>query len=154
MEFVVDGYNLMWTSQVLNPVARFNFSLARKLLTKMLSAYSKASGNRITLVLDGYKGKFPYTQITTENGIEVVVTASGVNADRWIMENALRDGYNATIVSSDREIVNFARAKSIPLMTSKTFENRVMAKIRKNKALMDEVYNYSRFFRRRHKGRR
>lgn len=150
-KIVIDGYNLMWTTDTLNPVARYKFDLARDLLEKMLAEYASRVKEKVILVLDGYKGSKLYTVHKQKNDLEIVITAKGVNADRWIIETISRDDFEGAVVSSDREIVNFAKSHGAELITSKTFEHQMMGEIKDNRQLMDEIHDYKRKFRRRHR---
>lgn len=153
MQIIVDGYNLMWTTRTLNPVARFKFGKAKGLLTRMMDKYAEESGDDVVLVYDGYKGSSPYTRRYDEDNIEVVVTARGMNADRWIMDTVGRNGFEGAVVSSDREIVKYVKSQGIEVITSRTFENRVMDELKDNKEFMDEIHEAKRHFKQIHQKR-
>ncbi len=151
---LIDGYNLMWTTATLNPVARFDFNHARDLLILMLRAYQDHSGDEVILVLDGYKGRSPYARRVEREGIGIVITGRGMTADRWIMSAVERPGFDGRVVSSDREIVNFCRSRNVPVTSSGSFEKILMECVEKRRDLSDTLKSRRGHFRGRFKGRR
>jgi predicted RNA-binding protein with PIN domain len=139
MEIIIDGYNVMWASGILNPVARFNFDLARQLLIKILKEYENKTKDKLILVLDGYKGTYPYTRHTQEDDLEIVITGKGINADHWIMETIKDGNFKGAIVTSDREIINFAKSRDVAVITAGVFEKKIMEEIKENKELYKEL---------------
>jgi len=144
----------MWALGVLNPVARINFSLAKDTLTRIVIAYSKTIEDNVFLVLDGYKGTFPYTQRLREGGIEVVITAKGLIADQWIIDTISREDFQGKVVTSDREIIRAAERRNVPVTTSGSFEKEVMKAIEYDLELMDEVFGLKREYQTKYKSKR
>lgn len=153
LELIVDGYNLMWTTATLNPVARIDFNKAKDLLLKLLSAYQKRIPESLVLVLDGYKGASPYTRRIQEEGVEMVVTGKGITADRWIMDTLSREGFQGAVVTSDHEIKDFASSRRVAVITSGNFEKQMMDCLKSDKALMDEIHGKKREYQALHKRR-
>src|SRR5207253_4390856 len=60
-------------------------------------------------------------------GLEVVYSRQGETADTVIKRLAERYGSDSAIVSSDHEIVNFARAHGCMVLMSGDFETRLQA---------------------------
>ncbi len=129
----------MWAMDSLNIIARKNFNLAREMLEKIICAYAKYIKDDVFLVLDGYKGTCPYTQRVSMEGIEVVVTGKGINADMWIMDTIAIKGFSGSVVTSDRQIIRSAERKNIPVITSGRFEKTVMKTIGYEFKLLDEL---------------
>jgi predicted RNA-binding protein with PIN domain len=154
MELLVDGYNIMWAFKNLNPIARTNFDLARKLLIKLLSAYNRYTEENVILVLDGYKGDFPYNRIVEEDGIDVVITGHGINADRWIMEAISSVNFEGSIVTSDKEIIDYAKSRNVPVITAGTFEKILMEVIKPQQDLLEEIRHLESEYSRRYKARK
>jgi predicted RNA-binding protein with PIN domain len=155
MSLLIDGYNLMWAMDALNPVARMNFDMALQLLMKLLTAYAaRTAPGEVVLVLDGYRGASPYTRYQEEGGMQVVITGRGITADRWMMDAMSRQGFEGTAVTGDGEILKFARSRGVPCITSKKFESLLMEEARHDKALMDEMHSRKRQFRKLQKGSR
>ena len=144
MQLLIDGYNLMWASNDLNVIARKNFNLAREMLEKLIIAYSKTVEDEVFLVLDGYRGTCPYTQRVTKEGVEVVITGKGKNADLWMIETMAIKGFRGSIVTSDREIMRSAERRNIEVITSGKFEKRLMNAIGYELALLNELRDLKR----------
>jgi ribosomal protection tetracycline resistance protein len=143
MELLVDGYNVMWTFKELNRIARTNFDLARNLLIKLLSVYDKYVEEDIVLVLDGYKGAFPYTRRQSQDGIDIVVTGNGKNADHWIMEKISDEKFEGAVVTSDREIIRKSEKENVPVITAGTFERKVMETVQQETEILNEIHEQS-----------
>ena len=122
MNIIIDGYNLIGT-------AHQDLEAERDQLIKALSEYSKIKGHDITVVFDGWKnGPGPETTMKV-GGIRVIYSRLSEKADRVIMR-ILSEEQNAWIViSSDREIVDFAHSKEMVPVTSDEFDRKLFTTI-------------------------
>lgn len=121
IHLVIDGYNLLGTRGGL----RGDVEAKREALIRELTAYRQRKGYPLTLVFDGWRAGQPVQQGEWREGIEVIYSRQGEQADAVIKRLATKYGSDAAIVSSDREIVNFARAQGSTVMTSGEFETRL-----------------------------
>jgi ribosomal protection tetracycline resistance protein len=154
LEILIDGYNLMWASENLGPIAKLDFNTARDYLQKILNAYAKTTNDKIILVLDGYKSQFPYTRREAADHLEIILTARGTTADRWIMDTVAREGFEGTVVSSDHEIADFSRRKGATVVTSKKFEGVLLEAIKNETEFLKELSAAKKSFQKRRIKRR
>jgi predicted RNA-binding protein with PIN domain len=116
---LIDGYNLIGT-------AHRDLEKARKDLIERLGRYSSRKGHNITLVFDGWKdGQGVETKYRTNN-IKVIYSRIGENADS-VIKKILRQGKQPWIViSTDREISDFAYGRNCVSVTSDEFEKKLI----------------------------
>lgn len=115
---LIDGYNLMGT-------AHGNLEKARNDLTQRLQEYSKIRGHEITLVFDGWKkGQKDETRIKSGN-VTIIYSRLAENADSVIKKILSSSRTPWIVVSSDREISDYAAKKDFAALTSGEFENRL-----------------------------
>lgn len=125
MHIIIDGYNLIRQSRSLRRKDRDDIQLGREALTKQLAAYKKIRGHRITAVFDGGNAPNLSQQRDRVRGIEVVYSRSGETADAVIKRMAKKAREKALVVSSDREIVDYAAARGCAIVSSPEFEERI-----------------------------
>jgi len=133
IHILIDGYNLIRQSGSLSRKDREDIQLGREALTDRLVAYKRIRGHRITVVFDG--GNAPrYSQRRDRvRGIEIVYSRSGETADAVIKRMADREREQALVVSSDREIVDYAAGRGCGTVSSPEFEEKMELAL-----LMDE----------------
>ncbi|MBI4686596.1 MAG: NYN domain-containing protein [Nitrospirae bacterium] len=115
---LIDGYNLIGT-------AHRSLESARNDLIQRLQAYASLKGHDITLVFDGHKsGQLNETRI--KGGlITVIFSRLGENADSVIKKMLSASARHWIVVSSDREIADFAERKGFASIASGDFERRL-----------------------------
>lgn len=113
LNLVIDGYNLIGFRRG----GLGDIEEERRNLLETLIIYKRLKKARITVVFDGpaitYPGSHPA-------GLDVVFSA-GRQADAVIKELAARKGPGATVVTSDREIAGFAKARGSVVLGSDEF---------------------------------
>ncbi len=97
----------------------------RAVLIDTLAAYKQQRAHAVTVVFDGTRAPFDLARQETVKGIEVVFSPAGKTADAVIKKMAAREKEKALIVSSDREIADFAEARGATVISSELFENRI-----------------------------
>ncbi len=119
---LIDGYNLIGT-------AHQDLEKERNKLIEDLSKYSKKTGHDITVVFDGWKnGMGPETNMVI-GGVKVIYSRLAEKADRVIMRIISTGHKSWIVVSSDREIADFARSKGASPVTSDEFRYKLYSPI-------------------------
>ncbi|MBI5642093.1 MAG: NYN domain-containing protein [Deltaproteobacteria bacterium] len=119
LRLVIDGYNLLG---VLPREEKFgDMETKRDGLIESLSIYKRLRKVKITVVFDGTRSKRLTRQREVKSGIEVVFSKDGEEADRVIKDLASSAGSGLTIVTSDRDISNLAKAKGAVVIDSNEF---------------------------------
>ncbi len=115
---LIDGYNLIGTSHK-------NFEKARNDLIQRLSKYSNLKGHDITLVFDGWKNGQGVETKMRIGGVNIIYSRLGENAD-FVIKKILSKSTKAWIVvSSDREIADFADKNNQSPVTVSEFEGKL-----------------------------
>jgi predicted RNA-binding protein with PIN domain len=119
---LIDGYNLIGT-------AHRDLEKARNNLVSKLSKYSAQNGHDITVVFDGWKdGQARETRLRTGN-ITIIYSRIAENADT-VIKRILSEGRRSWIVvSSDREISDFAYGRDCVPVTAQEFEKKLFSGI-------------------------
>jgi hypothetical protein len=115
---LIDGYNLIG-------VAHKDLEKARNDLIQKLCKYSSLKGHNITLVFDGWKsGHTAETKLRIGN-VNIIYSRLGEKAD-FVIKKILSEGTKSWIVvSSDREIADFATKKDHVSITAGEFEGKL-----------------------------
>ncbi|HTR82814.1 MAG TPA: NYN domain-containing protein [Bacteroidota bacterium] len=121
--YIIDGYNLMHAIPSLKKLLAHDGFQAREQLVDLVARMTFRRKIRCTVVYDGVK---PHDQRTSQTHSPVhVMYASPLSADAKI-KSMIEQSKNRTllvIISSDREITDFAKACSCTTHTAKYFSN-------------------------------
>lgn len=135
MAYLVDGNNFIGhTSPYELRDRRSKYSLIAKLLI-----FNKIQKSKILVVFDGP----PDPEITDQNfparSLTVLFPDLGQNADEIIKDIISRRARERRfyVVSSDREIKDFARKKGIKPLTCEEFNKQLKAALKENKELKE-----------------
>ncbi len=133
---LIDGYNLIGT-------AHKDLEKERSELIKQLSDYSKIKVHDITLVFDGWKnGQGTETKMVV-GGIRVIYSRLSEKADSVIMRILSKEKKAWIVISSDREIADFAHSKNLVPVTSDEFEKRLYSALKTTgKDITEEFSEY------------
>ncbi len=123
IHIIIDGYNLVRRSTTLSMFDEIDIQQGREALIDVLVNYKKLKRHRITVVFDGTSAPSFFKQGDHIRGIEVLFSRSGETADRVIKKMALREKEKAIVVSSDKEIVDYALSKGAATLSSEEFES-------------------------------
>lgn len=114
-EILIDAYNVMFAHPHLGPLLRRDLERARDEFLALVARLRPADATRVVVVFDAQRNPSPITAVgrTSEsyrNSIHVVYARG--SADAWIMRRIREDESPGalTIVTSDREILDAARA--------------------------------------------
>lgn len=122
---IIDGYNLAFASNRVRPVLLKDKQKGRDLLIELLAGYKKAFGYDITVVFDGVAGVVDKT--SNKRGVKIAFSRPPQNADQVIKNKVetLKKSKTITVVTSDREIVNYVKGRRVETVGSKTFLDRM-----------------------------
>ncbi|MBQ8408066.1 MAG: NYN domain-containing protein [Clostridia bacterium] len=124
---IVDGYNLIYSQEVLKGTADFSLEKARDELMDVMSNYVAYTKNELVLVFDAYLVKDGEGSEFTRDGFKVVFTKADQTADAYIerMMHELGPDYSIRMVTDDRLLQFSAVHSGILRMTAKEFWDEV-----------------------------
>ncbi|MBL7032412.1 MAG: NYN domain-containing protein [Nitrospira sp.] len=122
---LIDGYNLIG-------IAHGNLEEARKELIEQLQKYSLIKKHDITLVFDGWKSGQRDQTRTKAAHVTVIYSRLGETADVVIRKMLTPDTKPWIVVSSDREIYDYAARKDFAAVNSDEFENKLFRALHEN----------------------
>lgn len=125
VHIIIDGYNLIRQSSVLSPLDQQDLQLGRDTLIDMLAAYKKLKRHKITVVFDGADAPGLQPRRDQAKGIAVRYSRQGESADAVIKRIAARERERALVVSSDRDITDYASGRNAAVIASPEFEARI-----------------------------
>lgn len=125
MRIIIDGYNLIRRSHALSQNEAHSLQKGREELVRLLSDYNKIKRHKITVVFDGVLQMSEFAVPYTENGIDIIFSPGVKDADQVIMDWIKNHGSGFTVVSSDREIIAYARMVGATVVDSEEFIKRV-----------------------------
>ncbi len=134
IHLIIDGYNLLGVRGGL----RGDVEARREQLIRNLAGYRQRKGYPVTVIFDGWRAGHPVEHVEWREGIGVVYSRQGEQADAVVKRLAEKYGSDCAVVSSDREITGFARVQGCTVITSSDFETRLQVRstaIPKRKAI-------------------
>jgi len=127
MHIIIDGYNLIRQSDHLRSVDRRNLEAGRDALIRFLAPYRRGRGHAMTVVFDAWDGGSPREERDRQAGIDIVYSRRGRKADDVIKEMVEKQTRTETlVVTSDREIADYAVRRSAAAVSSPEFERAVL----------------------------
>lgn len=120
---ILDGYNLLSAGGCLSG----QLESARERLLRDLASYRHRKNHHITVVFDGWQQGQPSEQREHRSGVQVIYSKRGERADQVIQRLARQYGPDCAVVSSDREIVDAARAHGAFVMGAQEFASKLRA---------------------------
>lgn len=125
LHILIDGYNLIRQSPALSVIERRSLEEGRKALLERLLSYKRAKHHTITVVFDGAYADIHMERRTRWKGISVVFSRPGELADSVIKSMVTRERERAIVVTSDREVADFAAEHGAATIGSLEFENKM-----------------------------
>ncbi|WP_456432350.1 NYN domain-containing protein [Thermosulfuriphilus sp.] len=125
IHIIVDGYNLIRQSPQLRAAEAEAIESGREALLELLWRYKKVKGHQITVVFDAWGSPEAKRQRQIIRGIRVIYSRAGERADEVIKEMAKRERERAVVVTSDREIRQYAERFGAASISSPEFEARL-----------------------------
>jgi uncharacterized protein len=123
VHLIIDGYNLLGIRGQVGPRSE----MARECLVRELTAYRQRKGHPMTVVFDGWRQGLGVERHEHRPGVQVMYSKKGERADQLIQRLASEYGGDCAVVSSDREVADFARAHGAFVIGAAEFELKLHA---------------------------
>lgn len=100
---LVDGYNIIFSWEMLRELSKVNIESARNLLMDVLCDYQGFNGCTLILVFDAYRVEGGQERVFNYHNIHVVFTKEAETADQYIEKTVHKIGKKAdvTVATSD-----------------------------------------------------
>lgn len=121
---IIDGYNLL---ALAGGAARLGSEEARESLLRDLARYRQRKGHPITIVFDGWQQGSATERREHRAGLEVLYSRRGEKADQVIQRMVDEFGRECAVVSSDREVGDYAKSRGAFVLDSREFVQRLNA---------------------------
>jgi predicted RNA-binding protein with PIN domain len=125
MLVAIDGYNFIKQSPELRRLERIELQKARAGLIESLVQYKRIKGHSITVVFDGWQEGRLAGHRERSGGIEVVFSRRGEKADDVLKRLAAEKRNGILLVTSDREIAEFAEKKGARVVPVSDFAEKM-----------------------------
>jgi uncharacterized protein len=125
LHLIVDGYNLLAQTSRIGGGTSLHSETAREALLRDLAAYRQRKSHAVTVVFDGWQQGWSTERREHRLGLEVIFSRKGEKADQVIQRLAAEFGSDCAVVSSDREIVDFAKAWGAFVMKAHEFARKL-----------------------------
>lgn len=123
IHLIIDGYNLIRQSPYLQEIDARELEAGREALLEGLAAYRQArSQHKITVVFDGWIGGDLKESRDRRSGLAIIYSRRGERADEVIKRLLERERSRAVVVSSDRELQDYATRVGAAWISSPEFE--------------------------------
>ena len=99
--------------------------MARESFLRDLAAYRQRKSHAITVVFDGWQQGWGTEQREHRLGLEIIFSRRGEKADQVIQRMAAEFGSACAVVSSDREIIDCAKAQGAFVMRAQEFAGKL-----------------------------
>ncbi len=125
LHLIIDGYNLIRQSPWLSLLDARDLEEGREALLRTLADYrQRRPQHKITVVFDGWQGGGLRESRDVHQGMGVIYSRRGERADEVIKRLLAREGRRAVMVSSDRELQEYADRKGATWVAAAEFEAR------------------------------
>lgn len=125
LHLIIDGYNVLGTQGRVRGAEGPGSENARERLVQELSVYRQRKGHPITVVFDAWQQGVGAERHEHRAGVEVIYSKRGERADQVIQRLAEQFGRDCAVVSSDREVADFARIHGAFVIGAPEFASRL-----------------------------
>jgi len=125
LHIVIDGYNLIRQSLTFSVIERRSLEEGRDALLECLSSYKRVKHYPMTVVFDGADVDTHMERRTRRKGIHILFSRPGELADSVIKRIVIQERERSVVVTSDREIADFAAKHGAATIDSIEFENKM-----------------------------
>jgi predicted RNA-binding protein with PIN domain len=123
LNLIIDGYNLIRQSPCFLEIEARELEAGREALLASLAEYRRSRPqHQITVVFDGWIGGEVKESRDRRAGMTIVYSRRGVKADEVIKRLLEKERGRAVVVSSDRELQNFADRVGAAWISAPQFE--------------------------------
>ena len=128
----MDGYNIIFSWDELNEIARENLDLARSMLINTLCNYQGFKQCHLILVFDAYKVKGNNREVEQVHNISVVYTKEAETADMYIekvtneLKNKTGKNHRVRVATSDGTEQIIILGNGAYRVSAKEFHDEVM----------------------------
>lgn len=130
LHIIIDGYNLIRQTPRLANYDRQDIELGRQMLIEELALYKKTKHHRITVVFDGAQAPLFSQSRDRIKGIDIQFSRLEETADTLIKKIAAKEKQKALVVTSDREIVEYAISHGAAVIRSQDFGGKIVLAVR------------------------
>lgn len=130
LHIIIDGYNLIRQTPRLASYDRQDIELGRQILIEELAHYKRTKHHRITVVFDGAQASLFSQSRDRISGIDIQFSRPEQTADTLIKKLAAKEKQKALVVSSDREIVEYAISHGAAVIRSQDFGEKIVSTAR------------------------
>jgi len=125
LHLIVDGYNLLAQTSRTGGGVSLHSEMARESFLRDLAAYRQRKSHAITVVFDGWQQGWGTEQREHRLGLQIIFSRRGEKADQVIQRMAAEFGSACAVVSSDREIIDCAKAQGAFVMKAQEFAGKL-----------------------------
>ena len=125
LHLIVDGYNLLAQMSRIGGGTSVHSEMVRETFLRDLAAYRQRKAHALTVVFDGWQQGGGTERREHRLGLEVIFSRRGEKADQVIQRLAAEFGSDCAVVSSDREIIDFAKAHGAFVMRAQEFVEKL-----------------------------
>ncbi len=122
---IIDAYNLLGARGMVRAQRGSSSESVRENLIKELALYRQRKSHPLTVVFDGWQQGLGTERHEHRAGLEVIYSRRGERADQVIQRLAHEYGSDCAVVSSDREVADFARSTGAFVMGAVEFDLRL-----------------------------
>ena len=122
---IIDGYNLLGARGKLSPKHHPDMESLREELLRELSLYGTKTAHAVSVVFDGWQQGMGSEHHEHRAGVQVLYSRRGEQADQVIQRLARQYGADCAVVSSDREVMDHARAQGAFIMRADEFDRQL-----------------------------
>ena len=122
---IIDGYNLLAQTGRIGTGTSLHSEMAREALLRDLAAYRQRRSHVITVVFDGWQQGWSTEHREHRLGLEIIFSRRGEKADQVIQRLAAEFGSACAVVSSDREIIDYAKTHGAFVMKAQEFVGKL-----------------------------
>ena len=122
---IIDGYNLLGARGQVGRTGGADTESVREQLLRDLSHYRQRKPHAITVVFDGWQQGMGSERHEHRAGLQVIYSRRGERADQVIQRLADEYGSDCAVVSSDREVADFSKARGAFVIGALEFERRL-----------------------------
>lgn len=125
MRIVIDGYNLLNALPDLGGIAAHDLEDARHHLLMQLGRYGWLRGHQMTVVFDGWIAGQPLERRMQAQGVQVIYSQRGEQADAVIRRLAPQVAHQGVVVTSDRTLASQVQQVGAEVIGAAEFGERL-----------------------------